>query len=56
MERVTTLAAEMCTESAKLKWPKITAPPPIDGSELYWGFITLTGLGLVLTVCAALIR
>jgi uncharacterized membrane protein len=35
---------------------KITAPPPIDGSELYWGFITLTGLGLALIACAALIR
>jgi uncharacterized membrane protein len=35
---------------------RITAPPPIDGSDLYWGFITLTGLGLVLIVCAGLIN
>lgn len=35
---------------------RITAPPPIDGSDLYWGLITLSGLGMVLVVCAGLVR
>ena len=35
---------------------RITAPPPIDGSELYWGLITLAGLGMVMMVCALLLR
>lgn len=35
---------------------RITAPPPIDGSDLYWGLITLAGLGMVMMVCAALLR
>lgn len=35
---------------------RISAPPPLDGSELYWGFITLSGLGLVMIVCGALLR
>lgn len=34
---------------------RITAPPPIDGTDLWWGFITLTGLGLVAIVCAGLL-
>lgn len=33
-----------------------TAPPPIDGSALYWGFITLSGLGLVMMACGILLR
>lgn len=35
---------------------QISAPPPMDGSELYWGLITLSGLGLVMMVCALLLR
>jgi uncharacterized membrane protein len=35
---------------------RITAPPPNDGSALYWGFITLSGLGLTMIVCGALLR
>ena len=35
---------------------RITAPPPIDGSDLYWGLITLAGLGMVMMVCALLLR
>lgn len=35
---------------------RITAPPPIDGSALYWGLITLSGLGMVMLVCALLLR
>jgi uncharacterized membrane protein len=35
---------------------RITAPPPIDGTDLYWGLITLSGLGLVMIVCALLLR
>ncbi|MBL8220242.1 MAG: DUF1624 domain-containing protein [Bryobacterales bacterium] len=34
----------------------VTAPPPIDGSDLYWGFITLSALGSVMIVCAGLLR
>jgi uncharacterized membrane protein len=33
----------------------ITAPPPIDGSELYWIFLVLSGLGLTMIVCALLL-
>ena len=31
-------------------------PPPIDGSALYWGFIVMTGLGLVMMCCSLLLR
>lgn len=41
---------------AAMSLNRITAPPPIDGSALYWGFLTLTGLGLAMMVCAALLR
>lgn len=41
---------------AAVPWSRVTAPPPLDGSQLYWGFITLTGLGLVMIGCAALLR
>ncbi len=34
----------------------VTAPPPNDGSALYWGLLTLSGLGLVMMVCALLLR
>jgi uncharacterized membrane protein len=35
---------------------QITAPPPNDGSALYWGLVTLSGLGLVMIVCGLLLR
>jgi uncharacterized membrane protein len=35
---------------------RVAAPPPIDGSALYWGLITLSGLGMVMMVCALLLR
>lgn len=35
---------------------RVTAPPPIDGTDLYWGLITLSGLGLVMIVCSLLLR
>jgi uncharacterized membrane protein len=41
---------------AKVSLNRITAPPPIDGSALYWGLITLSGLGLTMMVCALLLR
>lgn len=34
----------------------ITAPPPIDGSALYWPMITLSALGLTMMVCGLLLR
>ncbi|MFN7939757.1 MAG: heparan-alpha-glucosaminide N-acetyltransferase domain-containing protein [Bryobacteraceae bacterium] len=34
----------------------VTAPPPIDGSALYWGFITMSALGAVMILCALLLR
>ncbi|MBL8174918.1 MAG: DUF1624 domain-containing protein [Bryobacterales bacterium] len=41
---------------AAVSLSQVTAPPPIDGSDLYWGFITLSGLGAVMIVCALLLR
>ena len=35
---------------------KITAPPPVDGSDLYWMFLVLSGLGATMIVCALLLR
>ena len=35
---------------------RITAPPPLDGSALYWGFLVLSGLGMVMAVCGLLLR
>jgi len=34
----------------------ISAPPPNDGSSLYLGLITLSGLGLVMMACGILLR
>lgn len=34
----------------------VTAPPPLDGSTLYWMMLTLSGLGLVMIVCGLLLR
>jgi uncharacterized membrane protein len=34
----------------------ITAPPPNDGTALVWGFVVLSGLGMVLIVCGLLLR
>ncbi len=41
---------------AKVSLNQISAPPPIDGSEMYWGLITLSGLGMVMMVCGLLLR
>lgn len=41
---------------AKVSLNQISAPPPSDGSAVYWGFITLSGLGLVMMACSALVR
>lgn len=41
---------------AAVSLSKVTAPPPIDGSELYWGLITMSCLGLVMMVCAGLLK
>ncbi len=53
--------APMMFLQGQLKGPaapmiRVTAPPPIDGSELYWGLITLSGLGMVMVACAGLLR
>lgn len=40
---------------AKVQLSRITAPPPLDGSDLYWGFITLSALGLTMIVCGMLL-
>lgn len=40
---------------AAVRLNRITAPPPIDGSSFYWALVVLTGLGLVLMVCAVLV-
>jgi uncharacterized membrane protein len=34
----------------------ITAPPPNDGTSLYWVLLTLSGLGLVMMACSVLLR
>ena len=41
---------------AKVSLNQITAPPPNDGSQLYWGWIVLTGLGLVMIACGILLK
>ena len=41
---------------AAVKLSRITEPPPNDGSDLWWGMITLSGLGMVMMACAVLIR
>ena len=43
-------------QPAAVSLNRITAPPPNDGSAVYWGLITLSGLGLVMMVCALLLR
>ncbi|MCC6536743.1 MAG: DUF1624 domain-containing protein [Bryobacterales bacterium] len=40
---------------AAVRLNRITAPPPIDGSSFAWALVVLTGLGLVLTICAVLV-
>ena len=35
---------------------KTTQPPPIDGTALYWGFIVMSGLGMVSMLCSLLLR
>ncbi len=34
---------------------RITQAPPTDGTQLLWGFITLSGLGAVMMVCSLLL-
>jgi uncharacterized membrane protein len=41
---------------AKVSLNQVSAPLPNDGSALYWGLITLSGLGLVMMVCGILLR
>jgi uncharacterized membrane protein len=41
---------------ASISLNRISAPPPNDGSALYWSLITLSGLGLVMMVCGLLLR
>ncbi len=41
---------------AAIKFSRVTAPPPTDGTVLYWGLITLSGLGMVMVACALLLR
>jgi len=41
---------------AAVRLSRVTAPPPNDGSDLYWGLITFSGLGLVMIACALLLR
>jgi uncharacterized membrane protein len=43
-------------EPAKVSLNRISAPPPNDGSTLYWPLIVLSGLGLVMMVCGLLLR
>ncbi|MBI3679937.1 MAG: DUF1624 domain-containing protein [Acidobacteria bacterium] len=41
---------------ARVSLNQISAPLPNDGSALYWGLITLSGLGLAMIVCGLLLR
>jgi uncharacterized membrane protein len=43
-------------QPAKVSLNRITAPPPIDGSALWWGFIVVAALGLVMAVCGLMLR
>lgn len=43
-------------EPAAVSLNRISAPPPNDGSAMYWGLITLSGLGLTMIVCGFLLR
>lgn len=50
------LVIQTLLKPAAVQLSRVTAPPPNDGSALYWGMITLSGLGMVMMVCAALLR
>src|SRR5204863_557965 len=41
---------------ASVSLNRISAPPPNDGSALYCGLLTLSGLGRVMVVCGLLLR
>lgn len=41
---------------AAVRLSRITAPPPLDGTSLWWGLIVLAALGLVTMVCSLLLR
>lgn len=38
------------------QWSVTNAPPPIDGTSLLWGLITLSGLGMAMMLSAAILR
>ena len=51
------LVIETFLKPAAVSLNRITAPPPNDGTfTLFWGFITLTGLGLAMMACGLLLR
>lgn len=41
---------------APVRLARLPFPTPNDGQAPYWGFVTLTGLGLVLMLCALLLK
>lgn len=50
------LFAQILLKPAAVSLNRITAPPPNDGTALYWGLVTLSGLGAVMMVCGLLLR
>lgn len=43
-------------QPARVSLNTITAPPPNDGTALYWAMITLSGLGMAMVACGLLLR
>lgn len=43
-------------KAAVVHLSRTDAPPPMDGTAMYWGLVTLSGLGMVMIACAALLR
>jgi uncharacterized membrane protein len=50
------LFVQTLLKPAAVSLNQISAPPPNDGSVLYWGFLTLSGLGMVMIACGLLLR
>src|SRR5215831_2480491 len=50
------MALQSFLKPAAVSLNRISAPPPNDGSAVYWGLITLSGLGLTMMVCGVLLR
>ena len=50
------MALQSFLKPAAVSLNRISAPPPNDGSAVYWGLITLSGLGLTMMVCGLLLR